>query len=435
MTFHRWPSVLLVLTMLWLSSPWAQARPHQSIDSIEALDEQIEASLDYLSQGNITQARLLARQMAWRFPDYAVGQLISAELESTAAFNDVAISDHLPIARNVSELLLEARQRLNARHIEAADSATTHFHAEYSSARFPGDLIQIGAHLSQLVVVDLETSILYQYETAAQQANLVRQHYVASGEAGFGKRLEGDLKTPLGIYAIDGYRLDDALPDLYGSGALTLNYPNALDQYLGRTGYGIWLHGVPTKQRSRTPYSSEGCVTMSNEHLTRLFHSLDTIGTRVILTDDVTSLEPAQRKSMKRQFRRLFAQYQRAWIAEDMAALNDLYSDHDELERLLASGNNGLVQVEVGDRTTQDAPARFNHYLYRYAFSNIKTDEISIFRNPDVQLGEERITQEMVIDATFGNANEHRITIYWSKGPTGDWQVLTETLQTTGTGL
>ncbi len=433
MTQRSISQVLFTVLVLSLWSPWAQARPHQAIDSVEALDEQIEACLNYLGQGDIQQARLLARQIAWRFPDFALGQLISADLESTAAFRDVAIADHMSVAHNVSKLLLEARQRLSAKQSNTPDLKASPSSDISSPHSLPGDLVQIGAHLSQLVVVDLNSSILYQYETAHEQANLVRQHYIGSGEAGFGKRLEGDLKTPLGIYSVDGYHSDDALPDLYGAGALTLDYPNALDHYLDRTGYGIWLHGVPRNQLSRTPYSSEGCVTMSNEHLTRLSSSLDSIGTRVILTQNVTPLEPDERAELQKRFRNMFTQYQRAWINADEGALKALYQDEQTLEQLLASGNNGLMQVENIDGI--EATTRFNHSLYRYAFSNIKSEDISIFRNPDTHQGDPDAVARMVISATFGDANEHEITLYWAQSDSGEWQVLTETLKSTGTGL
>ena len=36
-----------------------------------------------------------------------------------------------------------------------------------------------------------------------------------------------------------------------GNTALTLDYPNADDKSVGRTGYGIWIHGVPSNVHVR----------------------------------------------------------------------------------------------------------------------------------------------------------------------------------------
>src|SRR3989338_9263109 len=52
-----------------------------------------------------------------------------------------------------------------------------------------------------------------------------------------------------------------------GVGALPLNYPNEYDKRLGRTGSGIWLHGVPSDSYARSPNSTDGCVVLANPEL------------------------------------------------------------------------------------------------------------------------------------------------------------------------
>lgn len=426
----HWISAFLSALLIIMIASTAVAKPHQAIDSVDALDKQISVSLELLAEGNILAAQLLTRQMAWRFPDFALGQLIHAELESVSAFQDVRISDHLPIARNVSELLLEAKRRLAAARVEATNDQSTQIIQE----NLPGNVIQIGEHLSQLLVVDLQTSVLYHYETANQQSVLVRQHYVGSGEAGFGKRLEGDLKTPLGVYTITGFRSDSSLPDLYGSGALTLDYPNTLDQYLGRTGYGIWLHGVPSNQRSRTPYSSEGCVTMSNEHMSRLSSDINASNARVILTNDATPLDNKARGVLQKLFRQRFAEYQRAWISGEEKQLLSLYSDPNQLLDMLASGKNGLMRVNAQAGNKPDGiEHNFARSMYQQAFSAIRPEHLSIFSHPDVIGDGETITAGMITNAIFGEENEYQITTYWTEGTDGQWRVLTETVE--GIGL
>ncbi|MFK7858663.1 MAG: murein L,D-transpeptidase family protein [Granulosicoccus sp.] len=434
MSLPRWATSTLNGLILAMVTIPASARPHQALDSIDALDLQINTTLSYLSNGNIPQAQLLARQIAWRFPDFPLGQLIHAELESVSAFQDVRISDHLPMPPDVSELLLEAQRRL-----AAVETAIAIERPEQDSDQpLPGNVIQIGTNLSQLVIVDLQASVLFHYETSNQQAVLLRQHYVGSGEAGFGKRVEGDLKTPLGVYTITGFRSDASLPDLYGSGALTLDYPNAMDQYLGRTGYGIWLHGVPSNQLSRTPYSSEGCVTMSNDHLTRLAHELDASSTRVILTNDATPLQSDRRQTMQDEFRALFSQYQRAWITGDEKQLLGLYSDQDQLLELLASGNNGLMRVSsVRGKSARSPSQGLNHDLdhswYQQAFAAIEPEQLNIFIHPDMTDNTLIPSDGVIVNATFGSLDEFQITTYWSRGLDGQWRILTESSE--GAGL
>jgi len=87
------------------------------------------------------------------------------------------------------------------------------------------------------------------------------------GKAGGGKAREGDLRTPLGAYTLQGAISRDKLSDLYGAGAFPLDYPNTWDRIQGRNGFGIWLHGVPADTYARAPRSSDGCVVVSNPDL------------------------------------------------------------------------------------------------------------------------------------------------------------------------
>lgn len=379
------------------------AKPHQPIDSVDALDEQIQVTLTYLANGEIDQARLLARQIAWRFPDFALGKLIWAELESSSAFRDVLVAPSMAIERNVSELLLEAQRRLSM--------STMGDH-------MPSEVIQLGTDVSDLVVVDLARSTLFQYEVVQKQSVPIRQHYVGSGEAGFGKLREGDLKTPLGVYSITSFIDDAALPDLYGSGALTLDYPNPLDTYLERTGYGIWLHGVPSRQISRTPYSSEGCVTMSNKHLTRIANELDILGTRVILTDTTAPISQSQRKELQNIFRQLFTTYQAAWLQGDVRQLSSLYSNADELQTRLASGHDGLMKVGLSETPT-----------YQQAFARIQSQDITVIRHPQLLEHLPDGLELYVMSSHFGANKQYQITIYWSVDADGQWRVLTDSVQ------
>ncbi|MFT5929661.1 MAG: murein L,D-transpeptidase YafK, partial [Candidatus Azotimanducaceae bacterium] len=50
-------------------------------------------------------------------------------------------------------------------------------------------------------------------------------------------------------------------------GAFPLNYPNAQDRLMKRTGSGIWLNGLPKGVQSRRRLDSDGCVVIDNETL------------------------------------------------------------------------------------------------------------------------------------------------------------------------
>ena len=240
--------------------------------------------LALLADGDLARAAPLARTLTMRFPDFALARLLHAELESVEALDPGRLESGGAWSRALIDLLAQARARLELgadldRDIDADPVA---------DGLAPDALVALGDDVDHAVLVDLSRSELMLFARGAHgHPHLIERHYAASGSGGFGKRVEGDLKTPLGVYRITAFRPDARLPPLYGSGALTLDYPNALDRRLGRTGSGIWLHGVPRGGGGRAPRSSEGCVTMSNARLDALVARLDRSRTVVVLADSV----------------------------------------------------------------------------------------------------------------------------------------------------
>ncbi len=75
------------------------------------------------------------------------------------------------------------------------------------------------------------------------------------------KLVQGDLRTPEGVYFI-GYQVPRNLDwELFGDLAFTLNYPNPVDILKGKTGSGIWLHG---RGKKLVPHDTRGCVALAN---------------------------------------------------------------------------------------------------------------------------------------------------------------------------
>ena len=393
------------------------ARPHSDFNSSRELDQQVAMTLQQLAAGDIAQARLFARLLAWRFPDFALGQLLSAELESIAAFQDVRFTSAGHLDNRLLDLMLEAQARLNAPQ-------------SIDRQRVPAQLIQLGDNVSDVILVDLQHSTLYQYAARESTPTLIRQHYIASGKAGFGKQVEGDNKTPLGVYRITGLRSDASLPDLYGSGALMLDYPNMLDRHLGRTGSGIWLHGVPHGQRSRSPHSSEGCVTMSNDHLLRLHNRISLTDSRVVLSDTVKWVSPSEQRQQQDFFQDLFRQYQAAWTSQDQLALADLYQNDRFLTRLHIQSSD-LVKVSESAGSTPDEAASTSHYLS--ALGTIDVRGLSMFGSPSIaatsrQSSTQSAEKYIVMSARFGPLNEYQLTLFWTRENDGRWRIVTEHL-------
>jgi len=104
---------------------------------------------------------------------------------------------------------------------------------------------------------------------------------VFTGENNGDKQIEGDLKTPVGAYNIT-QRLTNVDP-FYGPLALTTNYPNIYDKARGKTGHGIWIHGVP-KDKKRDAYT-KGCIALDNRNIKQLDKKINIDNSVLIISE------------------------------------------------------------------------------------------------------------------------------------------------------
>jgi len=94
---------------------------------------------------------------------------------------------------------------------------------------------------------------------------VVAEYFSATGENLGIKELSGDAKTPEGVYFVTRIFIDKKVT-IFGDKAFHLDYPNFFDLEAGRNGDGIYIHGTNTELK---PYSTNGCVTMANDDLTK----------------------------------------------------------------------------------------------------------------------------------------------------------------------
>jgi L,D-transpeptidase YnhG len=167
----------------------------------------------------------------------------------------------------------------------------------------PTQFLSLSNQSRHAIAVDASRSRLYLFENvstapdngkglAPARLKLVGDYYISVGQSGIDKLLEGDLRTPVGVYYITSSLDPNKLPDLYGSGALPINYPNALDVQRGKTGSGIWLHGSPSEQFARPPQASEGCVVLSNPDFESILARVETRTTPVVIANELNWVAP-----------------------------------------------------------------------------------------------------------------------------------------------
>lgn len=189
----------------------------------------------------------------------------------------------------------------------------------------PLEFLQFAADVRHAVAIDTSRSRLYLFENGPTGMVLKRDLYISVGRLGAGKQVEGDQRTPLGLYWITtGYRAPMRDPRL-GEAALGINYPNAWDRELGRTGRGLFLHGVPRHLLAHVPQATDGCVAMSNDDAIELLQTLDPGTTPVLIAPQLQWVRPDQTQAFHREFLKALTAWQRAMQAQDLRAVTPWY--------------------------------------------------------------------------------------------------------------
>ncbi len=183
---------------------------------------------------------------------------------------------------------------------------------------------------SRFLAIDKNAQTFFLFE----QKSPLRAAYTfpcATGRIRGDKFVEGDLKTPEGVYFVTS-RLDGGIDHgLYGDLAFPLNFPNPVDRLKGKTGYGIWIHG---RGHAITPFETRGCVALNNPIITSIDADI-TMRMPVLIAGDVqwSDAPPA----VQREAAEVTAAT-RAWAKAWQAKSDDFFSFHDPKKFAVAQG-------------------------------------------------------------------------------------------------
>jgi murein L,D-transpeptidase YafK len=284
-----------------------------------------------IGNGEMREALTRAQKLSQDVPNFQLAQL---------AYGDLLMAQTAPIATmgNVpAPLAAKAPQRVDQLRLEAARRIAA-LQERPPVGAIPRQFIDLPASSRHAIAVDASKSRLYLFENKGNGLQLVGDHYASIGKLGAEKNAQGDQRTPIGVYYITS-RLDAAqLTDFYGVGALPLNYPNEHDKRLGRTGNGIWLHGVPSDSYARSPQSTDGCVALANSELKGIIEQVQPRTTPVVISRALEWIEPQGQDAERRSMRNLIEGWRVARSSGDMNRLMAFYSGK------FASGGKDLSQ-------------------------------------------------------------------------------------------
>ena len=162
-----------------------------------------------------------------------------------------------------------------------------------------------------------------QYLFVFKGKRLIEMYPVTTGKNLGNKWVEGDGKTPEGIYYFIKFIPPKDLSEIYGGLAAVLNYPNPYDKYLGKTGSGIWLHGSNEENRNNLPFSTRGCIVADNKALK------DKIFPKINLRNTLIGVYKVIPRSLKvEDVKKYIFEWKKAWEEKDFDKYISFYSKH-----------------------------------------------------------------------------------------------------------
>ncbi|WP_444847441.1 L,D-transpeptidase family protein [Duganella caerulea] len=269
-----------------------------------------------LAEHNLRVAQQKADALVEAYPNFRLGHLVRGDILLMHTRAVTALGAAVPPGEDskLADLRREAAVRLQAEP------------GRPSPALLPRALLQMRKDQRHALIVDAKHSRLYLYENRNDQIRLLSDFYVSQGKLGINKLKEGDMRTPVGVYYIIGRLPGIKLPDMYGKGALPLDYPNDWDKAQGRSGSGIWVHGTPPETFSRPPLSTDGCVVVSNDDLNTLTRTVEIGKTPILIGDQVEFVSKEQMERDLRVASSLVESWRRDVENRDDAGLRALYS-------------------------------------------------------------------------------------------------------------
>lgn len=402
-------SVVAVLSVFVLSgfnpSPQAQPSTGDTVTSpadmrwpADVAEQKLLQTAALIEDKSWAAASRQAQELVTAFPHFKLGELLQTLISSKSSLPGTR---PLPLRPEDDEFLprnLEAE--LTLRREAPAD--------KHNYGYLPGNILQLAGNIQYVFVVELEKSRLFVIKNDGGDAGVIADYYTGIGKQGIGKQREGDHRTPVGVYTIVDYLPDDRLPELYGIGALPLDYPNAWDELLGRTGSGIWLHGVPRTTYSRPPRSSRGCITLSNQLFDALRKFSTPGNTVVITTPNIAWREAGVPAPVSKEVTDALEQWRKDWSSLDF----DKYISHYGESFKTASDN------------YQSWARHKRRVNSRKQFIQVALEDVSIFRYP----GEENLVQvDYRQQYTSNNYSSDTGKIqFWRKNGDGRWRIVYE---------
>ena len=381
------------IIILLLASSFSYSE--DNVDQSEKAETELLQVIDFMRNGKNEEALAIAEKLSKNYPNFKLGKIIYADLLSSYLQKKPKLGSK-SIDKELNDLKNEAKARIN-------------FNSVYKNKDLlPESIIQLADNVPYAFLIELSKSRLYLVKNNNSVPEIIADFYVSIGKAGFNKKASGDNKTPVGVYKITSHLIDEDLPELYGDGAYPINYPNIWDKRSKKTGYGIWIHGVPRDVYSRPPLTSEGCIVTSN-HTLRKLKPYTVIGkTPVVLVENIKWIKRNTWHQNKNSANKILEDWEKTWESLDP---HDFISQH--------SINFRSKKHDFEERVTH-----ILRIIKNKTYIKVKIENLNLFyypQNKNLIFSDFRQHYESNNYKTSSNKK-----LFWKKEKDGKWRILHE---------
>lgn len=199
----------------------------------------------------------------------------------------------------------------------------------------PSTLLQLDPFFTHhILVAEKSTHQLHLFKNENGLPKKVKTFEVATGKRAGNKFLQGDHRTPEGIYRLTDFlthqdlikRHGVEMGAIYGVGAFVMDYPNPIDILAGKTGGGIWVHSTNDETRIDKGLDSRGCIVSTNKDLIELSQFIELQRSSVVVVQDLTYLKKDSWLKNRAEIEEVVEGWLTAWRNLDLPTYLSYYS-------------------------------------------------------------------------------------------------------------
>jgi murein L,D-transpeptidase YafK len=194
------------------------------------------------------------------------------------------------------------------------------------SDAIPDSIVSVSS--GYVLVVDKQYQKLYVFKKNGSFSKIFEAP-CSTGKNQGSKQLEGDAKTPNGVFFVTRILRNPGPPETFGTLAFPLDYPSLIDKRAGRNGNNIWIHGTT---KPLAPLQSNGCVVLRDIDLQKLVDLIYFNKTPVIIQESINWIAPNQIPSSKDDLERIMEAWNKAYIDGDIKTFDSLYLPGAEIK-------------------------------------------------------------------------------------------------------